>query len=52
MIMLPQVSFEAWTPNGNNDELVMQTIGFEMEYSVSDAEGISIYLGNSQATAY
>ena len=52
MIMLPQVSFEAWTPNGANDELVMQTVGFEMEYSISDSEGISIYLGNSQATAY
>lgn len=52
MIMLPKVTFENWSGTNGNDELVMQTIGFEMEYSVDDGEGISICLANSNSTAY
>lgn len=52
MIMIPQASFESWDAPASNDELVMQTVGFEMEYSVSAAESIAMLLGNARAAAY
>lgn len=52
VIDMAQVSFEKWTKQGGNDDLVMQTLGFEMEYSVEDAEGIIAFLQNTQTTAY
>lgn len=51
-IELAQVSFESWSKQGGNDDLVRQTLGFEMEYSVDDAEGIIAWLQNSKTTAY
>lgn len=52
MVMIPQATFESWDAPASNDELVMQTIGFEMEYSVSAGESICMLLGNSKATVY
>lgn len=49
---LAQVSFENWAKQGGNDDLVMQTLGFEMEFSVDDAEGIVALLLNTRTTAY
>lgn len=52
VIDLAKVAFDDWSKKAGNDDLVMQTLGFEMEYSVADAEGIVAYLLNSQTTAY
>lgn len=52
LVMIPQASFESWEAPANNDELVMQTVGFEMEFNVAAGESISMLLGNTRATAY
>jgi hypothetical protein len=49
---LAQCSFENWTKNGSNDDLVTQTLGFEGEFSVGDSETIAAMLQNIQTTAY
>lgn len=51
-IFIDQATFESWDEKAGNDELAMQTVGFEMEYSVANAEGIAIMLLNSRSTAY
>lgn len=52
IIDLAQVSFENWSRSAGNDELVMQTLGFEAEFSVTDSESIVALLQNTQLTAY
>lgn len=52
IVMLPQATFESWDAPAANDELVMQTIGFEMEYNVDAGESVSMILGNGVAAAY
>lgn len=51
-IDLAQCSFKNWSKKAGNDDLVMQTVGFDMEFSVSDSEGIVAFLQNTQTTAY
>lgn len=52
IIDLAQCSFENWARQGGNDDLVRQTLGFEMEFSVTDSEGIHILLQNTKTTTY
>jgi len=51
-IDLAQVSFENWAKQGGNDDLIMQTLGFEAEFSVDDSESIIALLQNTNTTAY
>mgnify|MGYP000872237046 FL=1 len=52
VIEMAQVSFEKWTKQGGNDDLVMQTLGFEAEFSVDDSESIIAFLQNTKTTTY
>ncbi len=52
IIDLAQVSFENWSRSAGNDELVMQTLGFEAEFSVTDSESIAMLLQNTKTTVY
>ena len=52
IIDLAQVSFENWAKQGGNDDLIMQTLGFEAEFSVDDSESIIALLHNTKTTTY
>ncbi len=51
-IDLAQVSFSDWTRDGGNNDLQMQTLGLEAEYSVGDSEAASAILNNARTTTY
>lgn len=51
-IELARCSFENWTKKSDNDELVMETIGFTAEFSAAAAETIAIMLQNTRTTVY
>jgi len=51
-IDLAQVGFVDWGSEGGEDDLVMQKLGFEAIYSISDAEAIVALLQNTKTAAY
>lgn len=51
-IDLARCSFQDWAKQGGNDDLVMQTLGFEAEFSVTDSETIAMMLQNNKTTTY
>ncbi len=51
-IDLARVSFSDWTRDGGINDLQMQTLGLEAEYSVGDSEAAAMILNNAQTTAY
>ncbi len=51
-IDLAKVGFADWGLEGNEGSLVMQKLGFEALFSISDAEAIAALLTNTKTTAY
>ncbi len=51
-IDLAQASFQDWKRTDGNDELVMQTLGFEAEFSVTDSESMAMLLQNTKTSVY
>lgn len=51
-IDLARCSFQDWAKQGGNDDLVMQTLGIEAEFSVTDGETIAAMLQNTKLTTY
>lgn len=47
-----QLSFGDWDRDGGENDLRMQTLGFEGEFKVADSETIAAILTNAQTTAY